>query len=135
LLVEDDPDRYEKFAKWAPPDVRLVWARTGGIALSILDKDRGSTYQGILLDHDLDKNPIVPADSSIDGRRIAQVITQTTSPCVPVMIHSMNPCWVPTMSEILTKAGFVVDVKRMADLNRKDFTEWIDLCRDTYETF
>ena len=52
LLVEDDQGRVEWFRAWLPKDIRLVHARSAGLALGIIQRDCHD-IAGIMLDHDL----------------------------------------------------------------------------------
>lgn len=130
LLVEDDTRRVEMFRAWADADTHIVWTQTGGTALGLLDRDRGHLYDGILLDHDLDKRARTSVDAGIDGQQICRKIVETQSNFVPVLIHSMNPFHVPAMIETLTVAGFHVEAVTMAELTRARFEEWVAFLRE-----
>ena len=64
LLIEDDPIRLERFKTAAPQGIRIVHARSAGVALGMLRRDK---YAGILLDHDLSKSTITERDASLSG--------------------------------------------------------------------
>lgn len=129
LAIEDDPDRMKMFMKWAPADVKFVWAKSGGQARGVIDRDRGAVYQGIILDHDLDKNPRNESDTAIDGTQLTRDIVEKMRP-MPVLIHSMNPHHVPSMATRLSRKGFTALVVPFADLTEDQFVEWVDWVRE-----
>ena len=53
LVVEDDRGRENRIRAMLPAEVLAVVVNSGGKALGLLERDRGSVYAGILLDHDL----------------------------------------------------------------------------------
>jgi len=128
LVVEDDISRINLFQSWCPITVRLVWAKSAGVALGILQRDRGKVYSGILLDHDLLEQTITSSDEYLNGFQVVQAIINNTSPDVPILIHSMNHLQAPLMQSQLEDAGFCVTRIPMSVLDQKKFLQWLDEC-------
>ena len=130
LVVEDDERRVTRFRQWADPNVRIVWARSVGKALGILDRDRGEIYQGIMLDHDLEKNAVVPIDLAFDGRKVVDAIIDCVSNFVPILVHSANKRFGPVMANTLREKNFHVTQIPMGSLTKSQFNEWIEYARE-----
>ena len=79
LLVEDEERREKLFRKWLPNNFILVWARSAGQALGILQRAGKRTFAGILLDHDLDQSWRVESDANLDGRDVVAKIIEKIS--------------------------------------------------------
>ena len=132
LLVEDDPERIKLMQAWAPQTVRLISATSGGRALGIIERDRGVVYQGIMLDHDLDRQALLQSDFSVSGTAVVGSIIRNISPEVPVLIHSMNFGCAAVMTRRLEQAGFDVTRIPMSMMNKDDFLEWIEKVRENW---
>jgi len=132
LIVEDNQLRVQRMQAWAP-DVHFVWARSAGVALGILERDRGQVYHAILLDHDLDTSVVVDSDRSKDGRDVTKAIIQKISASVPVLVHSTNKEYGRVMVERLHNAGFYVEHISMNDLTKERLLDFLDYARDSWE--
>ena len=133
MLVEDDQSRVEWFRAWLPKDIRLIHARTGGLALGILERDC-RVIAGIMLDHDLQQQAMLPSDVNLSGSTVVRAILQKVSPEVPILIHSMNPGRADTMKTALEKSGFSVTRLPMGDMSRDAFLEWLKEVRESVES-
>ncbi len=134
LIIEDDPDRVEKLRSWLPTDVIAVAARSAGMAMGILKRDKGKVYAGIMLDHDLDKSPVCETDLKLCGQDVVKLIIRNVSKEVPILIHSCNPSEAPVMHSLLEKAGFAVERISMNDLTEESFKEWLNYVRENWES-
>ena len=128
LIIEDDIARVYTFQSWCPPDVRLIWAKSAGVALGMLQRDRGTVYDGILLDHDLLNSAVTSMDKYLCGQDVAGAIAANISPRVPILIHSMNHEQAPRMHFRLQEAGFQVTRIPMILMNQERFTDWLQDC-------
>ena len=126
LIVEDDPVRYNLLASWLPADAHLVQASSAGRALGIINLDRGRVYDGIMLDHDLEKQPLNADDLRLSGTHVAQRIVQVISNDVPVLVHSTNPGGGARMVQILEGAEFGVTWKPFQHMKRRHLEEWVE---------
>ena len=116
-----------------PSDVKTVVAGSGGRAIGILERDRGSVYAGILLDHDLQGRIATSTDRSLDGKDIVNMIVKNISKDVPILVHSMNVTQAPVMARRLEKDGFSVTRIPMANLTKDRFQEWVREAREIWE--
>jgi CheY-like chemotaxis protein len=132
LLIEDNELRLQKLQVWAP-DVHFVWAKSAGMALGILERDRGEVYHAIMLDHDLDTSAVVESDHSKDGRDVMASILRNVSRQTPILVHSTNKEYGTMMAEQLEQAGFYVERISMNDLTRASLKEFFDYARDVWE--
>ena len=108
LLVEDSAIREERIRQWLPPDVHMVWAKSAGAALGVLARDRGRTYAGLLLDHDLQQQIRGGADGDLTGQDVVLRVIEVIDKDVPILVHSMNDAGGPAMAGQLEHAGFAV---------------------------
>jgi hypothetical protein len=135
LLVEDSADRHGWFKARIDvvPNARLVWARTGAAAITILSKERPNTYAGVLLDYDLHQQAPDPS-FNVRGDRVVNLVRSTIDPATPILVHSMNPAGGPKMFELLVAEGFS-DVERIpfADLDTEKFVKWLEKVREYAE--
>jgi len=125
LIIEDDHERERILKSWLPPDVKTVVAGSGGRAIGILERDRGSVYAGILLDHDLQGRIATSTDRSLDGKDIVNMIVKNISKNVPILVHSMNVTQAPVMARRLEKDGFYVTRIPMINLTKERLQEWV----------
>ena len=133
LIIEDDHERERILRSWLPPDVKTVVAGSAGRAIGILERDRGSVYAGILLDHDL-QGRIAPAtDHYLDGKDVVQWIIKNISKDVPILVHSMNVTQAPVMAKRLEKDGFYVTRIPMANLTKERLQEWVEEARAVWD--
>lgn len=132
LFVDDNVLRLQKLQAWAP-DVKFVWARSAGVALGILERDRGDVYHAILLDHDLDTSAVVESDLGKDGRDVVSAVVRNVSRTTPILVHSTNREHAPEMADRLQQAGFYVELVSINDLTREVFMDFLNYARDAWE--
>lgn len=116
LLIEDDPDREKRFMAAAPEGIRVVHARSAGMALGMLRRDQ---YGGILLDHDLGKAAITVEDRSLSGTDLIETIATTQNCGIPNLIHLVSHQGSSIMAKKLEAGGF--------DVTRCPFPEITDI--------
>lgn len=133
LLVEDDPDRVGYIRGWAPDDVRLNLAASAGQAIGALRRDRGRTYAGVMLDHDLQQSALTTADLSLSGSDLIEAIIRSLHRDTPILVHSMNPSRAEGMARRLDSAGFWVSRIPFSELTRDRWLAWIAEVRDLAE--
>lgn len=131
LLVEDDARRHAWFSRalTSLTGAKLVWAKTGKAAVTLLKKDAPETYSGVLLDHDLH------TDSSVlegNGREVADTVALRVDVATPVLVHSMNTQHAPAMERSLARAGFDVTRIRFVALVAEPglFTAWLEKVKE-----
>lgn len=133
LIIEDDLARIEQFAAWLPSDIKTVVAPSAGTALGILQRDRGTVYSGIMLDHDLQGRARTERDRTLSGSDLIEAIIRNVSNDVPILVHSMNPVRASAMVERLESAGFSVDRIPMLSLTKELLSKWLDEARSVWE--
>jgi CheY-like chemotaxis protein len=145
LLVEDDDRRVAHMMLLVPPWVRIVRASSAARAIGIIERDgdlRSDTppaYAGVMLDHDLDLQPINAADKAMNGTDVARALAARFSPDLPVFIHSTNSGGSAAMMDILRGRGF--DVVRHSWMDLQDapaplvhwFEEVLEIWKDSQE--
>jgi len=133
LIIEDDPQRIEKFQLWLQHTqfVPMV-ANSGGQAVGMF-RYGAEAIAGICLDHDLNSNPRTDSDSWVSGSDVVQQILQKVPKHVPVLVHSMNTIQAPGMVSKLSRAGFSVTRIRMAILDQGRFRTWLADVEDNLE--
>ena len=129
LVVEDNEERIDLLQAWSPGDVHLVLVRSGGRAIRTIELDSGNVYTGIMLDHDLNEQVVVPHEEEVDGREVVRKIIQFISPDVPILIHSMNSEGRKRMKCTLETAGFFVELVPFSQMTKSRFLTWIDELR------
>lgn len=135
LLIEDDPARIEKFRGWsADTEFVLIEASSAGRAMGILRPGMVDGVAGILLDHDLEKQPVTDSDLRLSASNLLDSIVRVVPGHVPVLIHSMNASQPPVMERRLVANGFSVTRVRMSSLTPDLFATWLDDVRDNWET-
>ena len=102
--------------------------------MGILKRDKGKVYAGIVLDHDLEKNPASESDLFLCGQDVVDTIIKNVSKQVPILIHSVNESQAPVMQTMLEKAGFAVERIPMDILTRESFNEWLEYVRENWES-
>ena len=132
LIVEDNPLRLQRLQAWVP-DVNFVWAKSAGMALGILERDRGAVYYALMLDHDLDTSAVVPSDRSMDGRDVVASVIRNMSTATPVLVHSTNREYAAVMVERLQHAGFYVEHISMNDLTKARLKEFLAYAKDVWD--
>lgn len=135
LLIEDNPQRVVWFQNHLPIGFRLIHACSAGLALGILERDRGHVYGGILLDHDLQLNTITARDHGLSGTQVVDGILRTVSRDVPVMIHSMNPEKSPVMAARLESAGFQVSKTPWFEMTEALYLQWLEAVGEEWAYF
>lgn len=136
LLVENEERRHGWFKARIEahlPKVRLVWCRTSGTALNLLEKDEPDHFVGILLDHDLD---VAGLPYLANGRDVVdRIITRWPDAShVPVLVHSANEAGGPHMRRSLVDAGFsTVWQRKFGDFDDAYFEAWMKLVKPLAE--
>ncbi len=135
LLVEDDDNRHAWFLERISRlhDVRLVWAKTGGAAIAILNKDPPGTYFGLMLDHDLDKHSGNDMSLVINGKKVVETVIRRVDTGTPILVHSANTRGGPAMAAALTGAGFEVTRVMFADLTTEALTAWLKKVQEWFD--
>jgi len=140
LVVEDDPTRVEVFKEWVkymdlPCSLHFVWAKTAGAAIGILNRDVGSVYSGIMLDHDLDQQNVIPTQGRrYTGRDVVAKILEVTDRDTPILVHSTNEKGGPEMREKLESAGFSAELIPFYALEFNLYRDWINyVCEKSRE--
>jgi len=133
LIIEDDHERERTLKSWLPPDVKTVVAGSAGRAIGVIERDRGSVYAGIFLDHDLQGRIATASDHYLDGKDIVNVIVKNISKDVPILVHSMNVTQAPVMTKRLEKDGFSVTRIPMVNLTKERLQEWVSEARAMWE--
>lgn len=130
LVVEDSHSRFGRIEAMFPHDARSIWTSCGATALSVLERDRGETFSGIMLDFDLDQSLYNVGGPTLTGEDVAQRVVKNISRDTPILVHSMNPSGRQKLVSILTGSGFSVTQIPMGDLTKEKFDEWINECRE-----
>lgn len=136
LVVEDNPERIQTFRAWLQPyptPIPIVWARSAGAAIGLIRRDSGYVYGGILLDHDLQLQARTENDRELSGTQVVEVLIQSVSPDVPILVHSVNHRDAPRMVARLSAHGFWVTYAPMDGLTGKSFRDWIDEARSLWD--
>jgi CheY-like chemotaxis protein len=138
LVVEDDDRRVQVFQRWLdgevnqrrdngelcyPCEVRLVWAKSAGAAIGLLERDPGSVYAGIMLDHDLDRH--VSWGVPYTGQDVVKKIVEVVSRDTMILVHSMNKDGGPRMRSQLEEAGFCVERIPFFSIRLSEFRNWM----------
>jgi len=114
-----------------PLDVKPVVAKSAGRAIGIIRRDRNA-YAGIVLDHDLQARSATSSDRHLCGQDVVDVIVQTISRDIPILVHSVNETQGPVMERQLLKAGFAVERIPMHVLTEESFNDWIEYVSETW---
>jgi CheY-like chemotaxis protein len=131
LLIEDDPNRISVFREWTnETEFVLIEASSGGRCMGILRKGMTEGIAGILLDHDLEKQPVTATDLLISGTQLLRSISLSIPRSVPILIHSMNSEKPPAMERTLKNEGFSVTRIGMASLTCERYNQWLEEVRD-----
>ncbi|SDI80476.1 hypothetical protein [Propionivibrio dicarboxylicus] len=134
LLVEDDPARIEVFRSWLiGTGFVLIEASSAGRARGVLRKGMTEGIKGLLLDNDLEKQPVTSQDLLLSGSDLVAAIAQTLDRTVPILIHSMNATRPLGMQRALASVGFSVSRVPFAILTRGRFLEWLDEVNDNLD--
>lgn len=121
LLVEDDVARAEQIQASLPESVHCVWARTPGVAIGILKRDR---FAGILLDYSFRENP--PRDRKLTGADVAEVIAETQERSCGVFVHSHSPAGADHIVSVLRPAGFHVEHRPWREGEASHVRKWLE---------
>lgn len=136
LLVEYDNNRVKQIREWLPADVHLVHAGSAGRAIGVIEKDcakNRTTYDGIMLDHDLRGQIATERDFFLSGTNVVKVLMTRVSNEIPVLVHSMNPADAPRMVHALTQSGFSVTRLPMVVMTKESLNEWLQEVRECWE--
>ena len=133
LIVEDNEERLQCFRSWLPDDIRVVVARSAGRAIGIVQRDRGTVYAGILLDHDLVEQIATEGELKFSGTQVSEAIIKHISADVPVLIHSMNYIGAKTMFTKLEQAGFWLTRIPMISLTQDKLEAWLEEVREIWK--
>lgn len=125
LLVEDDGDREAALRSWVPADVRVVVARSAGLAIGVLKRDQGDVYAGIILDFNLDGRRITESDGRLTGNDLVGVISECCSRSTQILVHSNSQVYSPRLVRALEIAGFDVTRIPMSQLTAEDVRAWV----------
>jgi CheY-like chemotaxis protein len=134
-MIEDDESRIAVVTSWLPETCRLIAVRSAGRAIATLKRDEPKTYAGIMLDHDLQMQTTVAAESGRSGTDVVDVIISSVDRDVPILVHSMNPGRAPAMVRRLTAAGFLITYSPFAMLTALGFHRWINEVRELWEGY
>lgn len=134
LLIEDNAERIALFRAWlSGTEFVLIEASSGGRAKGILRKGATGGIAGVLLDHDLDQQPVTDVDHLLSASHLMDAIVLSIPRTVPILIHSMNVSKPPLLEKRLKHEGFSVSRIRMAALTRESLHEWLQAVRDNWE--
>lgn len=134
LLIEDNAKRIVRFREWlSDTEFVLVEASSGGRAMGILRKGATEGIAGILLDHDLDEQPVTDIDRMLSASHLMDAIVLSVKRTVPILIHSMNASKPPAMERRLKSAGFSVSRIPMAVLTHESLHAWLQDVRNNWE--
>lgn len=133
LLIEDDPDRIEKFRTWvANTPFVLIEATTGGQAMGVVSRG-AKGIAAICLDHDLNTSPKTAQDQLTSGSNVVAAIVKHIPKTVPILVHSMNITKGEEMHRRLQGAGFSATRIRMTVLDHARFANWLCDVTDSWE--
>src|SRR4051794_17304931 len=91
LLIEDNAERIVRFRDWIfGTEFVLIEASSAGRAMGILRKGLTEGIAGILLDHDLDEQPVTDVDRQMSASNLMDALVLSVARTVPILIHSMN---------------------------------------------
>lgn len=134
LLIEDNVERIAQFRNWLDEtEFVLIEASSGGRAKGILRKGATDGIAGIMLDHDLEQQPVIENDLKMSSSHLMNAMLLTIPRFVPVLIHSMNISKPIHMERQLKSAGFSVTRINMDNLTRSSFHEWLQDVRDNWD--
>lgn len=134
LLIEDNAERIAQFHNWLhKTEFILIEASSGGRAKGILRKGATDGIAGIMLDHDLEQQPVIENDLKMSSSHLMNALVLSIPRSVPVLIHSMNISKPVIMERQLKSAGFSVTRIKMEDLTRASFHEWLQDVRDNWD--
>jgi len=128
LVVDDNEHRITTIRQWTQlpsVEVRITWARTAGLAIGILRRDRGRAFDGIVLDHDLNEQCITDVDHLVNGKDVADAIVQNVDGDVPILIDSGNRTEGPKLAARLLGCGFDVEYVPFEELRHSDLRAWL----------
>lgn len=126
LMIEDSQERIDKIRSWLPESYVLMTATSAGKAIGVLQRDKGSVYGALMLDHDLNEQAATTTDLTLSGTDIVKNIMAHLSLDVPILVHSMNPSRAPAMAKKLTLAKFDVTSIPFEGLKKDVFLEWVN---------
>lgn len=109
LVVEDNEESIELLRHGMPADVQVVYARSPGRAVRIIELDAGNVYAGIMLDHDLCEQMTLKEELGVKGQDVVRKGIRHIPRSTPVFIHSMNlgaapqckVCWSRRVSQLV----------------------------------
>lgn len=134
LLIEDNAERITRFREWlVGTQFVVIEASSGGRAKGLLRKGWTDGIAGIMLDHDLEQQPVIPSDLTLSASNLLNSIVPSIPRSIPILIHSMNVDKPPQMQKHLQSSGFSVPRIRMSDLTRESFHEWLQDVMDNWE--
>lgn len=130
LIVEDDKHRVDAITGWVRQRTRIVWAKSAGMAIGLLNRDRGRVYDGIMIDYNLHKQKITGQDKLHHGLHVVDAIVRNVDNDVPIFVHSSNIKNGPVMAQRLRGAGFAVDAMPFYGLKEHMFEEWFEYVQE-----
>lgn len=132
LIIEDNPQRIALLTEWMPTDIKPVFAKSAGRAIGLLKRDRGLVYAGVMLDRDLDEQPVIESERWLSTNDFLTVVIESICLDVPVLVHSMNMGKATSLVRELEAAGFWVTRIPMAELTRSRFEKWLEDVREIW---
>ena len=136
LLIEDNAERIVQFQNWLhDTEFVLIEASSGGRAKGILRKGATDGIAGIMLDHDLEQQPVIENDLKMSSSHLMNALITSIPRSVPILVHSMNVSKPVMMERQLKSAGFSVTRIKMDNLTSPGFYEWLQDVRDNWEDF
>ncbi len=133
LVIEDNPERLELFRAWMPAGVKIVWARSAGVALGLIGRDQGYVYGAVALDHDLQDLAITADDLTLSGSDVSKALIANFHRDIPILVHSTNQIQAPRVVSQLKSAGFWVSHIPMYNLDQEIFSKWIGEALEQWE--
>lgn len=134
LLIEDNTERIVQFQNWLQDtEFVVIEASSGGRAKGILRKGATDGIAGIMLDHDLEQQPVIENDLKMSSSHLMNALIISIPRSVPVLIHSMNDSKPVMMERQLKSAGFSVTRIKMDILTRASFNEWLQDVRGNWD--
>ncbi|MGH8550177.1 MAG: hypothetical protein ACRERU_16560 [Methylococcales bacterium] len=132
LIIEDNPQRIELFTEWVPADIKPVFAKSAGRAIGLLKRDRGLVYAGVMLDRDLNEQPVIESERWLSTNDFMPVLIDSICLDVPVLVHSMNMGKAKSLVRELETAGFWVTRIPMVELTRPRFEQRLEDVREIW---
>lgn len=119
LVVEDDPNRLQKFEQLLGQVVRLVPVTTPAAALGLLERTKPEEYAGVMMDYDLEINRKFAHPPRMEnGLAVAELLAKKVAPDTEILVHSMNVFHRDKIVEFLRGEGFSVQLLPYVECDR-----------------